>query len=77
MDRITNPIADKVAATIARKGRSKKSVAEGAGIALTTFNRHLVDGEFTVRELANVAHELGVSLSDFIPADLLAAPIAA
>lgn len=61
-------LADKVAATILRSGRTKASVARESGIPKTTFARKL-DGhvEFTFSELLRIARVLGVSPSLFTP----------
>lgn len=65
----TQEVADKVAASILRSGRSKSSVAAAAGIPITTFNRKL-DGhsEFTFGEVLRVARALGVAPSSLAPA---------
>ncbi|MGG7507981.1 helix-turn-helix domain-containing protein [Plantibacter sp. YIM 135249] len=65
---ITNEVADKVAATITRSGKSKLSVAEQAGIPTTTFNRKINGhGDFSLRELDLVAKALGVDPATFLP----------
>lgn len=75
MDHSTSQeVADKVAAAILRSGRSKSSVAAGAGIAQTTFTRK-INGhvEFTFGELLRIAADLGVSPSTLTPSAFLAA----
>ena len=61
-------VADKVAATILRAGRSKASVAAAVGIPATTFGRK-INGhvEFTFGELLKVADALEVAPSAFTP----------
>lgn len=62
-------LADKVAASILRSGRSKSSVAAASGIPATTFNRK-INGhvEFTFSELMRLAEVLDVAPSTFTPA---------
>lgn len=66
---LAQELADKVAASILRSGRTKASVAAAAGIAYTTFNRK-INGhvEFTFGELLRIASVLGVEPSVFTPA---------
>lgn len=61
-------LADKVAASILRSGRSKKSVAVESGIPETTFGRK-INGhvEFTFGELLRIASVLDVSPAEFVP----------
>lgn len=61
-------LADKVAASILRSGRSKSSVATAAGIPATTFNRK-INGhvEFTFSELMRLADVLDIAPSTFTP----------
>ncbi|WAC68868.1 helix-turn-helix domain-containing protein [Microbacterium sp. SL75] len=71
--------ADKVAASILRAGRSKASVASAAGIPTSTFGRK-IDGhvEFTLGELLRIARAVGVSPSEYVPAEFSASvPVAA
>ncbi|MBB3158233.1 lambda repressor-like predicted transcriptional regulator [Microbacterium proteolyticum] len=69
--------ADKVAASILRAGRSKASVASAAGIPNSTFGRK-IDGhvEFTLGELLRVARAVGVSPSEYVPAEFVEAKAA-
>ena len=70
MDHTTaKEVADKVAASILRSGRSKASVATQAGIPATTFGRK-INGhvEFTLSELMRIAETLEVAPSALIPA---------
>ena len=74
MDHTTaQELADKVAASILRSGRSKASVAAAAGIPRTTFQRKL-DGytEFSFGELLRIASVLGVPPATFVPSAFLA-----
>ncbi|WP_264631490.1 helix-turn-helix domain-containing protein [Microbacterium hydrothermale] len=66
-------MADKVAATILRSGRTKASVASAAGIPHTTFTRK-INGhtEFTVGEILRLAEVLDVPPSTLTPSALLA-----
>lgn len=66
-------LADKVAATILRSGRSKASVAAAAGIPHTTFARK-INGhvEFSFGELLRIAAVLEVAPSTFTPYAFLA-----
>lgn len=68
----TNPapeLADKVAASILRAGRTKTSVARDAGIPNTTFGRKINGhAEFTFSELLRIATVLDVSPATFVPA---------
>lgn len=66
-------LADKVAASILRSGRSKASVASAAGIPTTTFNRKIYGhAEFTFSDLMRIASVLDISPSAFTPAAFLA-----
>lgn len=67
-------VADKVAAAILRVGKSKASVANAAGIPITTFTRK-INGhtEFTFGELMRVASAIGVPPSEFTPSAFVAA----
>ena len=61
-------IADKVAASILRSGRTKASVAAAAGIPHTTFNRKINGhAEFGFAELLRIAEVIEVSPSEFTP----------
>lgn len=66
-------IADKVAASILRSGRTKSSVAAAAGIPATTFNRK-INGhvEFTFGELLRLAEILDVAPSALAPVAFIA-----
>ncbi|WP_341935302.1 helix-turn-helix transcriptional regulator [Microbacterium sp. LWO14-1.2] len=70
---IAQELADKVAASILRAGRSKTSVAAAAGIPGTTFNRK-INGhvEFTMGELVRIARVLEVAPSTLTPSAFLA-----
>lgn len=62
-------VARNIAASITRKNRSKKSVAEMAGIPLTTFNRKINGhGDFGVTEIAAIADALDVHPGSLLPA---------
>ncbi|WP_045296060.1 helix-turn-helix domain-containing protein [Microbacterium trichothecenolyticum] len=50
--------------------RTKKWVAEQAGIAVSTFLRKLAGhGDFTISELARIARALGVHPSTLLPSE--------
>ena len=59
---------------IVRKGSSKNAVAKSAGVPLTTFSRKINGhGDFTLRELGDIACALGLVLSDILPMELITA----
>lgn len=63
---------------IKRGGTTKNAVAKAAGIPATTFDRKINGvNDFTLAELGAVAEALGLTLADILPADLLAAKVAA
>lgn len=69
MDHTTaKEVADKVAASILRSGRSKSSVAAEVGIPTTTFGRK-INGhvEFTLSELLRLSEALDVAPSTLVP----------
>ncbi|WP_066303319.1 helix-turn-helix domain-containing protein [Arthrobacter luteolus] len=69
MDTYSNEAARNIAAVITRKDRSKKSVADAAGIPLTTFNRKINGhGDFGILELAAIADALQVHPTELLPA---------
>lgn len=50
---------------------SRNAVARKAGIPLTTFNRKLDGhGDFTLRELGQIAQALNRQLADILPSEL-------
>jgi len=60
--------ADKVAEAIEKAERSKKWTAEKAGMADVTLRRKLRGGgDFTVSELARIAHALSIHPSELLP----------
>lgn len=62
-------LADKVAASILRAGRTKASVAAAAGIPHTTFTRK-INGhtEFTMSEVLRIAEVVDVAPGSLLPA---------
>ncbi|MCI2959514.1 helix-turn-helix domain-containing protein [Agromyces atrinae] len=65
-------LADKVAASILRSGRTKASVASAAGIPHTTFNRKIHGHtEFTISELLRIAEVLEIAPSALAPSAFL------
>lgn len=68
METINREVAQRIAATILNQNRSKKSVAEAAGIPVVTFSRKLNDGaNFTITEVARIADALGVHPGRLFP----------
>lgn len=69
----TNTATDTAGLILAAMGaadRSKKWTAEKSGIPVSTFLRKVRGfGDFTIREVANVAQALGVHPSDLLPAE--------
>ena len=62
-------VARNIAAAITQKDRTKKSVADGAGIPLTTFNRKLKGkADITVMDICLIADELHVNPATLAPA---------
>lgn len=58
---------------ILEKGTTKNATAIKAGIASTTFNRKLNStGDFTLRELGQIADALDLQLGDILPGELIA-----
>ena len=56
-----------------RKGISKNATAAKAGIPTSTFTRKISNtGDFTLRELAQIAEALDLDLGDILPTELLA-----
>ncbi|MGO2030609.1 MAG: helix-turn-helix domain-containing protein [Glutamicibacter ardleyensis] len=53
--------------------RSNKSVAEGSGISVTSFDRKIKHtGKFSIQELGGIADTLGVTPVDLMTDDLAA-----
>lgn len=68
MDTINQEVAARIVATIQTQKRSNKSVAELAGIPVTTFHRKVTKPDaFTVPELARLADVLHVHPTRFLP----------
>ena len=73
MDTMNQEVARRIAATIEDKKRSdktvsNKSVAERAGIPVSSFHRRLnLPGPFTIPELARLADVLHVHPNRFLP----------
>ena len=73
MDRLTDEIATRILAEIARAERSKAQVARLTGIPEATFRRKLAGhGDFTVPELARVARALNVEPASLLPTGITA-----
>lgn len=71
MDRLTDEIATRILAEIARAERSKAQVARLTGIPEATLRRKLAGhGDFTVPELARLARALNVEPRILLPAEL-------
>jgi len=61
-----------------RKGASKNATATKAGIPISTFNRKINNtGDFTLRELGQIAEALELDFADIIPTELIASKDAA
>jgi len=68
MDTINQEVAARIVATIQTQKRSNKSVAERAGIPVSSFHRRLnLPGPFTIPELARLADVLHVHPNRFLP----------
>lgn len=69
-------IAAEVRAEMARQGISQQALADRLGWLQNRLSRRLTDGKtavpFTVAELTAVAAALGVSMSQFVPAEAAA-----
>ena len=66
-DEITATTNTNILVGIVRNNTSKNAVARAAGIPLTTFSRKINGhGDFTLRELGQVATALEVRLLDLI-----------
>lgn len=75
---ITSATITNILVGIVRKGSSKNAVAKASGIPLTTFSRKINGhGDFSLRELGDIASALGLVLADIIPVDLIAAKVPA
>lgn len=75
---ITTATADRVAATMTRKGMSTQHVAAAASIPYTTLHRKLnAPSDFNVSEIGRLADALGVHPADLLPAAFHAAKDAA
>lgn len=71
-------VARNIAAAITQKDRTKKSVAESAGIPLTTFNRKINgQGQITITDICAVADALGINPADLAPSALTHSAVAA
>lgn len=63
---------------ILTKGTSKNATATKAGIPISTFNRKLNNtGDFTLRELGQIADALDLTLADILPGELITSRAAA
>lgn len=61
-------VARNIAAAITQKDRTKKSVADSAGIPITTFNRKLkAQAEITIMDICLIADALGVNPASLAP----------
>lgn len=73
MDTLTDQVRLRIKAIAHDKKRSNKSIAEGAGIPVTTFDRKLNrNGDFTLTEISGIADALGVNPWDLLPTSLIA-----
>lgn len=68
---ITTATADRVAATMTRKGMSTQHVATAASIPYTTLHRKLnAPADFTISEIGRLADALGVHPSELLPSEI-------
>lgn len=73
MDNISQEVSRNIAALLTQKNRSKKSVAEEAGIPITTLGRKLNGGgDFTIAEIARIADALAVNPLRIFPRSFVA-----
>lgn len=72
-DVITSATNTNILVMIAKSGSNKHKVAGAAGIPLTTFSRKINGhGDFSIRELGNIANALGTTLDHILPMELIA-----
>lgn len=77
-DEITSATITNILVGIVRKGSSKSSLAKSAGIPLTTFSRKINGhGDFTLRELGDIAKALDLVLADILPIQMIAVKVPA
>jgi hypothetical protein len=62
--------ADLVLSAIAKAERSKRWTCDKAGFSPSTFQRKIAGGaDFTLGELARIAHALSIPVTDLLPDD--------
>ena len=75
---VTTATNENIVLGIHRKGTSKNAIATKAGIPISTFTRKLNNtGDFTLRELGQIAEALDLDLADILPGELISAKAAA
>ena len=68
---VTTDINQNILLGILTKGTTKNAIATKAGIPTSTFNRKINNtGDFTLRELGQIAEALDLHLADILPAEL-------
>ncbi|WP_104087089.1 helix-turn-helix transcriptional regulator [Arthrobacter sp. GMC3] len=77
-DVITSTTNTNILVGIVRQNVSKNALARASGIPLTTFSRKINGhGDFTLRELGDIAAALGMTLADILPVGLISTQSAA
>lgn len=77
-DVITSTTNTNILVAIAKSGSNKNKIARAAGIPLTTFSRKINGhGDFSLRELGNIAHALDRTLDQILPMELIAHKVSA
>lgn len=75
---VTTATNENILLGIIKKGSSKNATATKAGIPISTFNRKINNtGDFTLRELGQIAEALDLDLADILPRELIAGRAAA
>lgn len=76
-DVITSATNTNILVAIARSGSNKNKIAKAAGVPLTTFSRKINGhGDFSLRELGNIADALGLTLDQILPMELISHKVA-
>lgn len=77
-DVITSTTNTNILVAIAKSGSNKNKIARSAGIPLTTFSRKINGhGDFSLRELGNIAQALDHTLDQILPMELIAHKVSA
>ena len=71
-ENIIKAVNQQILVEILRGGESKHGVAVKAGIPSTTFNRKIAgNGDFTLRELGDIANVFGLTIQDLLTVNLV------